>query len=480
MESLNLQNLQDYSDEQDFLGELANAEEFLDSTQSKAFFRIILSHFEETVPENIGTAILTTLSHVLSVKKHMDRFAGGSFALKLPFKQKNLTDPLLDLFFVIFTRCPELVTEDVAYAFSPLIVRRPKKTLVLISIYCQFFDELENPWPLVDMLFNGEQYFTNEECCADFLNLLTFLCREFPSFREGRYHECAEISTRCLKSDDVDVIESSYNCLATICSHKDDIDVPVKQVRIHIRAKDVQESVINFLMVAPHFDCANAKFLKHLLKIAQDNVNATLVLMKIATDDEVAQMLVDDSRWMNADLPTPEDTFRLFLVVFSKKNLRNKISRTPEFVDVLQSLVDFKQVAMLIATCTILRRVKLTVELVKRLSSQTLIASFLETADEIGTPDATYASILLCDTITKVCFTKEFTTFCEVLVETCESEDENFSKAVTLAIDFCQHEKCCNKLRKCRMSDVLKKSEFANKKKVKELIAILDDNRNLD
>ena len=476
MEGIDLQVLQDYSDEENFLQELQYAPQGLAQSQIKAFYKIILSHFEEKVPEHIGKAILECLMVVLCNKKHMDKFASNSFALKLPYGQKNLTDPLLDVFYVIISRCPECLTDEIIESFSRLIVRRPQKMLTLISIYAQFFDELENPWTLIDLLLNGEDYFTAEDgVCANYLSVLSFLCREFPSFREGRYNECAEIATKCLKRDNPEILTRAYDCLSTIAQHKDDIQVPLKQIKQHISDPDVQESVLNFLTVCPIFPFANGRLIKRLLTIAQDNVVATLILMRFAVDETVSQILVEDSRWMNADLPTPEDTFRLFLVVFSHKKLRSAIGKTPEFIPLLQSLVDFKSSAMLQSICTVLRRMKLTHELVKRMSTQYLISNFLETADSIQTPDATYTSILFCDTLSKICFTKEFVTFCEVIAESCDSEDENFSPAVALAIDFTQFEKCVKKMRKLHLSEILRNSQYSNKKKVKELISLLEE-----
>lgn len=130
---------------------------------------------------------------------------------------------------------------------------------------------------------------------------------------------------------------------------------------------------------------------------------------------------------------------------------------------------------MLQSICTILRRMKVTRDLVNRMSKQLLIANFLETADSIQTPDATYCSILFCDTLSKICFTKEFVTFCEVISESCESEDENFTVSVSLAIEFTQYEKCVKKMRKLNLSEILRNSQFSNKKKVKELISLLDN-----
>lgn len=474
MSEVNLQILQDYSDEEAFLQELQNAQDYLQPNQAKPFFRIVLQHFEEMVPLEIGQKILTTLCHVLAVKKNMSYFAAGDFALNLPFRQKNLTNNVLDVLYTVITRCPEAVTEDLANLFAKLIIRNPKKSLVLISVYTQFFDDLENPYPFIDMLFNGEQYFLSKETAFDYISLLMYLTREFPSFREGRCHEVYEIALKGLKSEDDEVVEISFNCLATVANYIDDIEIPSKEIKTFISNKQVRKSVLNYLAVCPPFEDSTPKFIKSILKIAQDDVLATLVLMKLTSQQvEVARILADDSRWMNADLPTPEDTFRLFLVVFSHKDLRNKLSRTEEFVPFLQSLVDLHNTPMHFALCTILRRVKITRELVKRMSDARLISSFLETADEIGTVDARYASILFCDTIAKVTFTKELVPMCEALVETVENEDDNFGKAIALSMVLTEHERCLNKLKKCGMVNALKNTQYATKKRVKELIDIL-------
>ena len=474
---INREILSDYSNVEEFVLELSNAQSNLKPEEAKEFYSIVMEHFKETVPEEVGTSILQVLTRLLSYQKFLEPFVEGKFQTALPYNQKNLTDGVLDVLYVLVTRAPNAFNQDVADGFSRMIVRKPRKALLIISIYATYFEDLENPWPLLDDLINGQRRFSVDECAKEYVLLLAYLVRNFRGFRRGRAKACFDCVAQNLESEDEDVINATYSALAEIVSVEQNVIVPFREVRAHLRFEQFQESILDFLLVAPlNFDdIYNAKFLSTLLKIARSKEKATLVLMRLAEDVKVAQALVDQSKWMKSDLPTPLDTLRLFLVVFKQLSMRPAIGKKPEFIQFLMNLNDVADEVSHSLICTIIRRVDLTPDLVHKMSKAGFIASFLGNADEIGTDNAHYSGILFADTISKVAFTKELVPMCETCSSLIQEGGENLSPAIKLATDLCQHARCVDKFQKLRLAPYLERriSKMKNRGHVRALIKLI-------
>ena len=475
--SVNLDVLRDYSDAEEFVMELSNAQSNLKPTEATEFYRTVMEHFKDTVPEEIGTAILQVLTRLLSYKQNLDPFVEGKFQTTLPYNQKNLTDGVLEVLYVLVTRAPQAFNQDVADGFSRMIVRRPRKALLIISIYATYFEQLDNPWPLLDDLINGQRRFSVDECAKEYVLLLAYLVKTYRGFRRGRAKACFDCVAQNLESEDEDVINATYSALADIVSLEQNVIVPFREVRAHLRFEQFQDTILDFLLVAPlNFDdIYNAKFLSQLLKIGRENEKATLILMRLAEDVKVAQALVDQAKWMKSDLPTPVDTLRLFLVVFKQLSMRPIIGKKPEFIQFLNNLNDVADEVSHSLICTIIRRIDLTPDLIHKMSKAGFIASFLGNADEIGTDNSHYSGILFADTIAKISFTKELVPMCETCANLIQEGGENLSPAIKLATDLCVYARCVDKFQKLRLAPYLERriSKMKNRGHIRALIKLI-------
>lgn len=475
--SVNFEILRDYRNGEEFLLELANAQSNLKPEDAVEFFNTVMDHFKDTVPEEIGSGILRVIGRIISYKNFLDLFVEKKFQVALPYNQKNLTDDVLDILYILVTRAPNAFNQEVADGFSRMIVRQPRKALLIISIYAQYFEDLENPWPLIDDLINGQRRLSVDECAKEYVLLLAYLVREHPGFRRGRAKDCFSCVAQNLESEDEEVINATYNALATIVTFERNVVVPFREVRAHLRFEQFQDSILDFLLVAPlgFDDIYNAKFISTLLKIATKKEKATLVLMRLAEDVNVAKALVDQPKWMRSDLPTPVDTLRLFLVVFKQLSMRPIIGKKPEFIQFLLNLNDVADEVSHSLICTIIRRVDLTPNLVHDMSKQGFIASFLGNADEIGTDNARYSGILFADTISKVCFTKELVPMCETCATIIQEGGENLAPAIKLATDLCKHARCVDKFQKIRLAPYLERriSKMKNRGHIRALIKLI-------
>lgn len=495
MSKINWEYLNNLDDPENYLSELSNAfNEIGDNTADiNRFYQIVIGHFADTVSEQVGKSTLITIARFISFKIKRDVFVEGKFAASLPYNQKNLTDEVLDVLYVLVTRAPEAFDQDVADGFSRMIVRQPRKALHIIAIYSTYFKGLQNAWPLLDDLIQGQRRFSVDECAREYVLLLAYLVTEYRGFRRGRAKACFDCVAQNLESENEDVINATYSALASIVSVEQNVIVPFREVRAHLRFPQFENKVLDFLLVAPlNFEeIANPKFLQALLKIAarteqeaeelgiedtvQRSEKAAFVLMRLAEDVKVAQALVDQPKWLKADLPTTIHTLRLFLVVFKQLPMRPVIARKPEFINFLSNLNEVSDESIHSLICTIIRRVDLNPELIKRMSKEGFIAAFLGNADEIGTDNSHYSAILFTDTLCKICFTKEFVPMCETVSTFIQEGGDNLSAAIKLATDLCKHQRCVEKFQKLRLAPYLERriSKMKNRGHIRALIKLI-------
>ncbi|EAY20087.1 hypothetical protein TVAG_365950 [Trichomonas vaginalis G3] len=505
MSKINWDYLRTYDNPEDYVSELSNAFNQIgnDSETIDQFYRIIMKHFEDTVPEDIGIATLNSLKRFISYKIKRDVFVQNKYAAALPYNQKNLTDDLLEVLYILVTRAPEAFTQEVADGFSRMIVRRPRKALHIISIYATYFKGLENAWPLLDDLIQGQRRFSVDECAKEYVLLLAYLVTEHRGFRRGRAKACFDCVAQNLESENEDVINATYSALASIVSVEQNIIVPFREIRAHLRFPQFESKILDFLLVCPlNFDgMDNPKFLQALLKIAargEDEAQierlrnengveytkeesldvsnrAALVLMRLAEDRKVRETLINTPKWLKADLPTTIHTLRLFLVIFKDMQCRAVLGRKPEFIDFLSNLNEVGDESIHSLICTIIRRINLNAALVKEMSKNEFIAAFLGNADEIGTDNSHYSAILFTDTLCKICFTKEFIPMCETVSNFIQEGGDNLSPAIKLATDLCKHQRCVEKFQKLRLAPYLERriSKMKNRGHIRALIKLI-------
>jgi len=475
--TVNLELLKNPNDIDNFIEELANAQTKILKESASDFYDIVFSYFEDPVDEDLAETVLVALTNVLSFKENVDAFIKGDYAGRLPFSLKGLTDSLLDLLYVIVTRAPEAFDQDVADGFSRMIVRRPRKALSIIAIYSQYFEFLENPWPLLDDLIDGERRFSVPECAIEYINLLAYLVAKFRGFRRGRAKACFDCIVQNLESEDPDVINTAYGALATIVSNEQNILIPFKEIRAHLRHEELQDSVLDFLLVAPlNIDeVHDPVFLQRLLKISESSEKATYVLMRLAEDVRIAQLLVADPNWMVSDLPSSMDTLKLFLVCFKHLPMRPIITNLPQFIEFLRMINAVADESILSLICTIVRRIELNRKLILELSSSKFIAEFLANAEAIQTDSSNYSAILFVDTLTKVAYTKEMTPMCTTVSVIIQDGGENLSAAIKLATDLCKHPRCQKAFQDNRLDTYLERriNKMKNRGHIRNLIKLI-------
>ena len=444
-----------------FIDEITSVHLFVTHDQILKFYQIVLSHFSNAdLDVACGKEILRAICKVLSISDFFLRaFVNNNFAEALPFANRKYLDDLLDVMFVLVHRAPRVFNEDIANQFRSRIKYRGEKSLMLLCFYAQKFNDVDNPWPMLDLLFQESERFSKEDIAGQYAMLLSTLVQTYPEFRRSRGEAAWNAVCDLLSIEKTDVLMNVYNACSGICSNVKRCRFPFEWIRVHFVNDELMPYVLSFLMVVhlEYEDLRDKVFVKALVRVAHESRKGALVLMRMAQDRMISQHLVEDCTWMEEDMPSMIDTLRIFLVVFQHKSLRPMIASVPEFVVLLSRLTNAKDEGLYAIVCKIVRRIELDKEIITDLSSSCFLQEYIDTAKVIDTPGAWRSVMLVLDRIASVCYTRELLKSCETLAKIIKSGNELSDDATTVATSLCVYKPCAKKLRELGMIEYFKK-----------------------
>lgn len=444
-----------------FLDEITSVHLFVTHDQIVDFYQIVLGHFSDpNLDVACGKEILRAICKVLSISDFFLRaFVEHNFASTLPFANRKYLDDLLDLMFVLVHRAPRVFDEEIANQFRSRIKYRGEKSLMLLAFYAQKFNEVDNPWPMLDLLFQESERFGKEDIAGQYAMLLSTLVQTYPEFRRARGEASWNAVCELLVIEKTDVLMNVYNACCGITSTVKRCVFPLQWIRVHFLNDELMPYVLSFLLVAnlEYEELRDNVFLKALVRVAHESRKAALVLMRMAQDRIIAQKLVEDCTWMEEDIPSMIDTLRVFLVVFQHKSLRPMIADVPEFVVFLSRLTGAKNEGLYAIVCKLIRRIDMDHEFVADLSNSCFLQEYMDMAYAIGTNGAWRSALLLLEAVAKVCYTRELLKSCDVLAKIIKSENELCDDATMVATTLCGYKRCAKKFRELGMIEYFKK-----------------------
>ena len=447
----------------EFMDELEYSVDTIKPKQAEQYFSILLDHFQQDVSEEAGKAILIAISKVICVDDFLTIFIKNEHHLQLPFKKKQFAPEIFDILFVLVTVAPLAFDEKLSKCFGSIIRRDPAKSLTLLAIYSQHFNEIDNPWPMVDLLIQEAHRFSSIQTAANYSYLLAFLCRKYPDYCEGRAEHCWRKIGLLLQSTDIAVLQAVYCALFSITEVYKEATSPVELMLDHLKQNELRDSVLTLLLAAPPFSSGqNRELLKRLLRIGENNHHATLVLMRMATDEEFAKFLINNAHlWMTKELPTYRETLRLFLVVYSNPDLHDMILKCDYFVGFLTMCASQGGEDDLVIICTVLRRVELTENFVSTQEFNEFMKVYFDAAtnQKPGTKVAEqsiYSAMLLTSTVAMIGYLNVFPTIARFIVNTIKDRNALSCYAAEAATVLCAYQKCLNVFKKEDLANYLK------------------------
>lgn len=486
MSKLNIEKL-NAGQGKEFIKQLAGVPNNLDKNNIKEFYSTLSSLFDrDDLQENSLNQSLIALYKVLTCKDDyfLKVFQEKDFISRLPYntQYQSAQNSLFDVLYAISSNAPASFNEFAADQISQHLLQKDQmKTLTIIGIYAKKFDELKKPWEMLDILIkNSQDFYSKDECCQNYVSLLAFLCKK-DDYRKERIEECWECVCNSLNTNNEPILATVYNCLCILYELDREkistLDFPIEHCSNHLLKKqDVSQSVISLLFrYQPNFDPGSdgryfsrsrrmstsqnyqsslmLKLIQSLTQVATNDVNANLILVKMATDENIARLILHDSTWMVKNLPSAIDTMRLFAVILSHENLRNVIMSKKETIDFLKQICNLNASGVLTAICIFIRRFPLTEEYINELSNNQFLTQFFSTAFEHNDETTLHAALVMADTVAKICCVQELPQYCKKIAELSKSDSTLALTAGKVAVEMCKYPECVLKFKALKLDE---------------------------
>lgn len=420
----------------------------LKPNQVPDYYRILLNHFSHRLHTKTGNEILAGICNVLEMRDYSQVFVDNDFTKLLPFSQRQYESQLLDLLFILVQKVPKVFTDRVAAQVATLVEESPRKCLTLIAMYAQQFENVDDPLPIVDILFHQSECFRGLDCAEDYISLIVWLLRQCPQFKTGRFQHSWTYLCDMLTITNPVIINTIYSGLCAIFEIDPDTvktyGYPSEAIACHIQHSSTQSSTLSLLLrypPPPHSKCIE-QIIITLTEIAKYDEKATLLLLGLAMEESNALILIQNPHWMINSLPKILDTLRLFGVVMLHDNLRVLIVQSPSTIGFFLNLLQVNSVGVCNAVCTIIKRLPLTPDFINRLSQSGFLAGYFGCAQEINDKSVRVSALRLIDTIAKIRFVSEFMDMIDLIIKLIKGGQDMMLPAAAVATRLVRYPKC--------------------------------------
>jgi hypothetical protein len=486
--------LKEFQDPQspNFIEKLGVARRLLTHSQIREFYAIVIGHLSTDIDITTGKEIIRAICGCISIGDYFcNVFIDHGFASQLPFNGRYQND-VFDLLSVLLDRDRggRAFNDELVAQFRTRISKRGEKSLNLISRFATKFNEVDNPAPMLNLLFTEYHRFSRPDVVLSYIKILAYLVRTFPEFRrdqsDNAWAHIISLFDESYISAHPEIVPAIYEGCCLIAEVVKTVEFPFHHAKNHINNPDFAPSVLTLLLVVrlDYQELDEMSFLSALLRFARKGEkNASLALMRLAEDHAIASRLITNCTWLEVNLPDEIYTLRLFLVVFQHEDLRERLVDCREFLTFLKMLIRSKlgsEEGGLALICRILRRVPMTEDFVKDLSTDCVIAEFMAKAvksDPKFQGGSTTSVMLVLERIAEKCYTKDLLMGCDMIAKMLRAQNNNFPLAAGLAVTLAVHKPCAKKFRELGVLDLfasLKREPAAKKLAAKFFEAIED------
>lgn len=437
-----------------------------DSPPLRATFSSQITKLNRKQSDSSMNLAVDELRTKLQNQKNLDEFCERQMLDQITFSS---TGKFFDFLYFIASRAPLSFTPTSAKKFSELIPEDPKKCLTILAVYSKSFEEIEDPWPMLDLLYGDE--FLEKSIASDYVTLLAYMVVNFVNFRKSRASACWVSICKALSIKNSEIVITCYECLAQITDAiQSQFKIPMDVVQSHFKRENLHDAMLTFLIRVPPKKCS-PQFISSVVDNAKKNFKWTLLLYKLASFPNNALILVENAEWLLDDLPTPLETVQLFAIILSHKILRDSVTFIPNLAEFFQKMLGIKKEGIITIICLFIRRIPFNEDLIEAFSQLDLWNSIFKITFNTKDSVLIQQGFLIVDIIAKVCYIKELSIACPALVAHMQESEKLCVLAVSTAYVIAKYERCAIKLSKLNVESILRKYKNVEiKKKAERLI----------
>ena len=301
--------------------------------------------------------VLINLKKIICDDYFFKSFIQSDIMLHLPFTIDELTDVSIQIVAIAIDKDPNCIDSRFTQAFKYLFAKAPEKIIDIMITYAGYFNNIKNPWILLDLLLtHSKEFIKSSEAIDKYINLFYNLCKHFPEYREERLIQCFHQIMKLLPFLENKSAIHAYkffngfydeNFFLSKFPNKATIDY--ETINRHLSQKELAKYALNFLNIINNINCKdsilydimmsllyitknNQEFSDNEKKIDPKNRNfigfCYRILFKLLNTNNGREVILQDLSFLKHKLPTYKDTFKIYKELSKYPKINSKINET--------------------------------------------------------------------------------------------------------------------------------------------------------
>ena len=345
----------------------------------------------------------------------------------------------LDALYRIADTAPSRFDASLVNLLRILIGMDPAKSLIIIREYATHFDELEEPWSVLDLLHSQHKEFIESSSASAFVGTVFWLLKTFEDFRAERADDFTNALLNALHCSDKESIAASYRTLSIYGSEP--IELRDGVTGEHLLDPEVSASVLQLLL---RKEClVGPSIVQSLTRLAGESEDAFYALMKIALTKRGSAALVDAPVWLvkkNGLAPTQK--LKVMLAVMQNRALRVTLAQVPNTAVFLAGLCRIKDVEISKMLSTVARRFVVSEECLAGFGAAKFLSSYMDACVEVGKEQAIEAAVMCLDAFVDCGFVADMPEVVKHVKEFLKRQDKVAGHSVGIAARMARFPEC--------------------------------------
>lgn len=403
-----------------------------------------------------GNSILSAILALMQRQSNSLKFISEGCLNNLPYGQQEYADIIFDIFSTLIKSDINVFDDENQYVekFELQIAFNPQKALTIIAIHASNFKYIVHPWNLTDLLISQcDVFLSSNECSTYHLNLLSYLCNEFPVYRKHRTTQCWSLLSQLLDSEKTDILNQVYSILTKISHDNSEISkcfhfLPIERVVAHLNDPSLVESVLLFIGVCSTNFISYPDLIKTLIKISSTDPRAAMILMQLSNDESNALIMMSEDSWISRPSPSFLDTMKIVFCCLSHQKVRALASKSKRLLSLLVKASDTTKPSILLMILGICQKVPLSKSRVFEMNKYGLLKNIIRAAngagDNIVSDKAMYEIFQI---VANVAYVNELLEICKLASQDIIYHSDLYDVALLFILDAIKYEQCIQQLK---------------------------------
>lgn len=341
---------------------------------------------------------------------------------------------------------PQLYDEKLSSLLASFVAVDAAKVLVIILKFAEKFEEIENPWPVLDILIEKNPGFIKSSSSYFYMKTVYYILSTLKDYRDNRLKEYTNVFLNALSSSDGKTVASAYKLLAIY-------GVGPVNLEYCSASHILDESVRNgLLQCIYHNECIlNQEGMRYLVQYASSNPLPEVIfaILKQALTKKGSEQLLINTHWMSPKSKIGiVHAMRIFLAILSQPRLRAQFSRNAETAQFLKRLCVLKhtQIAQLISS--IVRILLVDNNSIPPFEQVSFLATYYDMVKELSDKRSWSAFIKTFDAFLAIGYSSEYVKMIPSLKKMLQREDQVSIYTVSLIANMSNYQECASALTK--------------------------------